>query len=162
MDIVPTYKLYTTTTKEFATRYWHWFFLIQNAPIPETLLHNNEEFILKENFGHLVPDLMPKEIFNEYLRQYKRAGTIHAMCEDYRAGATIDLEHDKKDLDVKIKCQMLVLWASKGAMEGLYDILETWRERAENVSGKSLPCGHWMPEELPNQVYEEIYNFLNA
>ncbi len=161
MDIVPTYKLFATTNKEFALAYWHWFFLSQKAPLPETLLMSNAEFILRNwAFAGMTPSVLPEEIFQEYLRNFKNPDVMHAMCEDYRAAATIDLVHDKSDIDIKVNCPLFVLWGAKGAMEGLYDVLETWKERALYVSGKSLPCGHWMPEQLPEQVFEEIHDFL--
>jgi haloacetate dehalogenase len=159
MDIVPTYKLYTTTNKEFATAYWHWFFLIQNAPFPETLIQNSAEFVLRSFFRNMVPEFIPEDVFGEYLGHFKDPKTIHAMCEDYRAAATIDLEHDKVDIAAKVECPVLVLWGASGAMDRLFNVLETWKERASNVSGKSLPCGHWMPEQMPQQVYDEINSF---
>ena len=163
MDIVPTYYLYTNTTKEFASAYWHWFFLIQDAPIPEKLLQNNAAFFLKQwAFNGKIPTSIPEEIFNEYLHHFSNYKTLHAMCEDYRAGATIDLEHDLIDLQSKIKCPVLALWASKGAMNSLYNVLAIWKERALNVIGKGLPCEHYMPEELPQEVYEEVFPFLNS
>jgi|HigsolmetaAR201D_1030396.scaffolds.fasta_scaffold00729_2 haloacetate dehalogenase len=159
LDIVPTHKIYSTVTKQLATAYYHWFFLIQPAPLPETLLANNAEFFLRRLFGAVRT--MPAEIFDEYLRAFKNPATLHAMCEDYRAAATIDLEHDEADMAKKIECPLLALWGAKGAMQQLYDVLATWRERATNVSGKALPGGHWLPEEVPNEVYEELRSFLS-
>jgi haloacetate dehalogenase len=162
MDIVPTYKLYASTNKKFATSYWHWFFLIQPAPLPETLLLNHESFILREwFFNGLVPKFISEEIYSEYLRHFKDPATMHAMCEDYRAGATIDLEHDEQDMNVKVTCPVMALWGANGAMGTQFNVMETWRERALNVSGKSLACGHWMPEQLPEEVYDELFKFLN-
>jgi haloacetate dehalogenase len=162
MDIVPTHKLYASTNKEFASAYWHWFFLIQDAPLPETLLSNNASFFFKERvFYGMIPKFIPEEIYKEYLRHFKNPANMHAMCEDYRAGATIDLEHDEQDMNVKITCPVLALWGANGVMGTQFNVIETWRERALNVSGKSLPCGHWLPEQLPEQVYEELNKFLN-
>jgi len=158
LDIVPTHKVYSTVTKQLATAYYHWFFLIQPAPLPETLLNNNGEFFLRRLFGG-VRD-MPPAIFAEYLRAFKNPATVHAMCEDYRAAASIDLEHDEADLTKKIACPVLTLWGAKGAMQSLYDVPATWRERATNVSGKSLPGGHWLPEEVPQELYRELLAFL--
>ena len=161
MDIVPTYDLYSTAGKEFATIYWHWFFLIQRAPLPETLLSNNAEFMLGERtFRGMVPDPIPESIYGEYLKNFKNPAALHAMCEDYRAGATIDMENDEADLDKKVKCPMLVLWGARGAMEGRYDVLGIWKKRASNVKGHSLPGGHWLPEQVPDLVYEEVTNFI--
>lgn len=161
MDIVPTYKLYATTNKEFATAYWHWFFLIQNAPLPETMILNSAEVVLRSFFFRgAVPQFIQEDVFSVYLNHFKDTKTIHAMCEDYRAGATIDLEHDKADMANKVECPVLALWGGNGAMDKLYNVLETWKERAINVSGKSLPCGHWMPEQLPEHLYEEVHRFM--
>lgn len=162
LDIVPTYRLYQEVTKEFASMYFHWFFFIQPAPIPEKLLAGNGDFFLKAwAFNGMIPGAITEETFAEYLRCFENPATLHAMCEDYRAGATIDLEHDNADLDRKVECPLLVLWGAKGAMEGLYDVLGTWRERATQVQGKSLPGGHWLPEQLPNEVYAELMPFLS-
>ncbi len=162
MDIVPTYYLYINTTKEFASAYWHWFFLIQDAPIPEKLLQNNAAFFLKQwAFNGKVPGTIPKDLFNEYLHHFSDYKTLHAMCEDYRAAATIDLEHDLNDLQTKVQCPLHVLWGTEGAMNSLYNVLSIWKERGLFVTGKALPCGHYMPEELPQQVYEEVFSFLN-
>jgi len=163
LDIVPTYKLYTTVTKEFATVYFHWFFLIQPAPIPETLLGNSAEFFLRNlsMSRGVYPNIITNDAFAEYLRCFQDPATLHAMCEDYRAGATIDLEHDKADLNKMIQCPLLTIWGEKGAMPSLYDVIATWQERASDVKGKSLPGGHWLPEQLPNEVYTELVSFLS-
>jgi haloacetate dehalogenase len=161
LDIVPTYRLYSAVTKEFASVYYHWFFLIQPEPLPETLIGNSTEFYLRHgSFRGLVPGVIPEELYAEYLRCYRDPATLHAMCEDYRAGASIDLVHDKADLGTKIKCPLLAIWGSKGAMGPLYDVLETWRERASDVRGKSLPGGHWLPEQLPEELTAELLQFL--
>ena len=163
LDVVPTYKLYTTVTRDFATVYFHWFFLIQPSPLPETLLSNNAEFFLRTwAFGGLIPDFISEQVFAEYLHCFRNPNTLHAMCEDYRAGATIDLEHDKADLDKIIQCPVLVLWGSKGAMEPLYDVIATWEERAANVRGRALPGGHYLPEQLASEVEAEIESFLSS
>lgn len=161
LDIVPTYRLYTSVTKEFASVYYHWFFLIQPAPFPETLLGRSADFALRHGvFRGLVPSVISEELYGEYLRCYGDPATLHAMCEDYRAAATIDLEHDLADLGVKVKCPVLAIWGAKGAMEPLYDVLASWRERASDVRGGSLPGGHWLPEELPEALSAALLQFL--
>jgi len=161
IDIVPTYKLYGNVTREFATVYFHWFFFIQPSPLPETLVGNSAEPFLREwAFRGLIPNAITEEVFSDYLRCFRIPGALHSMCEDYRAGATIDLEHDKADLDKKIQCPVLALWGSRGAMQPLYDVLATWRERAVRVQGKALPGGHFLPEQLPDEAYEEVASFL--
>src|ERR1700743_918524 len=110
LDIVPTHKLFHHVTKEFATAYYHWFFLIQPAPFPETLIANSIDYFLQRQLGRLVPGAITPEAFAEYSRCYRRPATIHAACEDYRAAASIDLEHDDADLARKIACPLLALW----------------------------------------------------
>ena len=155
IDIVPTYKVYRSVTKEFATAYYHWFFLIQPAPFPETVIGRSLESFVRQ--GSSTP-----EAYAEYMRAFRDPGTVHAACEDYRAGASIDLEHDEADMNRKIACPLLVLWAEKGAMHRLFDVLATWRERASDVRGKPLPGGHFLPEELPDQTLAELRMFLRA
>lgn len=162
LDIVPTLSLYASVTKEFATAYFHWFMLIQPAPIPETLLGNNADFILREwTFRTLVPSVIPEPIYAEYLRCFADAATLHAMCEDYRAAATIDLEHDRADLKKSLQMPALILWGEKGAMHRLYDVRATWAERAPQARARALPGGHWLAEECPNALLEELVPFLS-
>ena len=161
LDIVPTLTVYSTVSKELATAYFHWFFLIQPAPLPETLLGSHAEFFLRNYpLRGLIPHAISDAAFTEYLRCFSDPATLHAMCEDYRAGAGIDLEHDRADLQRKVDCPMLVLWGERGALGLLYDVPATWRERASDVYGKALPGGHWLPEECPEQLATELIAFL--
>jgi haloacetate dehalogenase len=160
IDIVPTLKVYSTVTKPLATAYFHWFFLIQPAPVPETLLAGQGEFFLRTLFRGLSEQALSKQVFAEYVRCFNDPATLHAMCEDYRAAAGIDLEHDKADIENKVTCPFLVLWGERGAMHSLYDVLATWTERATNVRGKSLPGGHWLPEEVPAAIHDALLAFL--
>ncbi len=161
IDVIPTYTVYTHLTKEFATVYYHWFLLVQPSPLPETILGSSAEFFLRTwAFNGLIPDVITPETFAEYLRCFKNPATLHAMCEDYRAGATIDLEHEKNDLEKKIQCPVLVLWGSKGAMGLLYDVLAAWQEKALTVRGKAFDGGHWLPEQFPEDVSAELISFF--
>jgi len=162
LDIVPTHKLYHNVNKGFATAYYHWFFLIQPSPFPETLIGNNAEFYLNSLLGRLKPEAITPEAFAEYLRCFRDPATIHATCEDYRAAASIDLAHDDADIDRKITCPVLALWAERGAMHKMYDVVATWRERAVSVSGTALPGGHFLPEEAPEETFAELAAFLSA
>jgi haloacetate dehalogenase len=162
LDIVPTYTLYHNVNKEFATAYYHWFFLIQAAPFPETLISNDPEFYLNSLLGRLKPKAITPEAFAEYLRCFRDPATVHTTCEDYRAAASIDLVHDEADMDRKIACPVLALWAEKGVMHRMYDVVAAWRERAVNVSGKPLPSGHFLPEEAPEETLAELRAFLSA
>lgn len=162
IDIVPTSKVYSTVTKQLATAYYHWFFLIQPAPFPETLLDGKGEFLIRSVLRGLGDVAIPPEVFADYVRCFNDPATLHAMCEDYRAGASIDLEHDKADNGKKIACPLQVLWGEHGAMHRLYDVLETWRDRAVDIRGKGLPGGHWLPEQIPDIVYNELISFLRV
>jgi haloacetate dehalogenase len=162
IDIVPTHKLYHNVTREFATAYYHWFFLIQPAPLPETLIGNSLDYFMNRAFAPLMPKAVTPEAFAEYLRAFKNPATLHAACEDYRAGAGIDLQHDEADLTRKVECPLLALWAERGPMNRQFDVLATWRERATQVTGKALPGGHFLPEELPDQVLADLLAFLRT
>src|SRR6185295_9895140 len=140
LDIVPTRRLYADSTREFATAYFWWFFLIQPAPLPETLIGNSVEFWLSEKLGKAAPGAITSAAFTEYLRCFRNVETIHASCEDYRAAASIDLVHDDADIHRKVECPLLALWGERGPMHQLYDVAATWRERATTVTGKSLPA----------------------
>jgi haloacetate dehalogenase len=160
LDIVPTYKVFHTVTKELATSNFHWFFLIQPEPLPETMIANSAEFWLKSRFNAVPAGAISKEAFAEYLRAFRTPEMIHATCEDYRAGASIDMTHDEADLQRKISCPVLALWAEKGAMHRQYNALDTWKERASNVSGKALPSSHFIAEEIPDMLLAELGSFL--
>ncbi len=162
LDILPTHTVYQQVNKALATAYYHWFFLIQPAPFPETLIGNNAEFYLNAMLGRLKPQAITSEAFAEYLRCFRDPATIHATCEDYRAAATIDLSHDEADLDHKIAGPVLALWGEKGFLHKRYDVLAIWRERAVDVRGKAVPCGHFLPEEAPEETLAELRTFLRA
>jgi haloacetate dehalogenase len=153
LDIVPTYYLYTHVTLEFVQAYFHWFSYLRPAPVPEDeLLAQNEARRARAT----------TDIQLEYLRTAGTRENVHAMCEDYRASASIDLEHDAADIDRKITVPLLTLWAEKGSMGRLYDVLAIWRDRGTNVSGKPLPGGHNLQEDIPDQVLAELWPFLRA
>ena len=162
LDIVPTRRLYADSTREFATAYFWWFFLIQPAPLPETIIGNSVEFWLSEKLGKAAPGAITSAAFAEYLRCFRNTETIHASCEDYRAAASIDLAHDEADINRKIECPLLALWGEHAPMHRLYDVAATWRECATNVTGKSLPGTHYFVEEIPERVVEELKRFFSA
>jgi len=160
LDIVP--LPYSMVTREFAEQYFHWFFLIQPAPFPETLIGNSAEFYLRSRF--LRPGAgtgaMAPEAVAEYVRCFKDPATIHATCEDYRAGATIDITHANETRDRKVTCPLLVLWGERGTVGRLYDVMKIWGEHATDVRGKALPAGHFLPEEVPDATVAELLAFL--
>jgi haloacetate dehalogenase len=162
LDILPTYDLYNTTDKEFATAYYHWFFLIQPYPLPETLISANPEYFLRHCLQSWSQDFsaFTSEALAEYIRCFSDFATIHATCEDYRAAAAIDLIHDELDLTKKIQCPVLVLWGKKGIIGQKYNVLSTWQKRAINVRGMAINCGHFLPEETPEETYLFLREFL--
>ena len=162
LDIVPTHKIFATTDKALATAYYHWFFLIQPYDLPERLIGADPDYYLHHLFARwgAIGDAFAPEAVAEYLRCFRDPETIHASCEDYRAAASIDLEHDDADLDTKLACPLLALWGEKGAMHRLYDVLACWRERAVDVRGRALPCGHYLPEEAPRETLAELVTFF--
>ena len=153
LDIIPTYYLYTHVTLEFVQAYYHWFSYLRRAPAPENELKaTNDQQLARAS----------SDVQREYLRTMTDPATIHAMCEDYRAGASIDLEHDAADIQKKITCPLLVLWAEKGSMGRLYDVMAIWRERGTKVTGKPLPGGHNLQEDVPDMVLAEILALLKT
>jgi haloacetate dehalogenase len=167
LDIVPTYDLLHRVTNEVATAFYHWFFLVQPSPFPETMIANNVEFYLKymmfRNMARSdMPAWMGDDAFSEYLRCFRDPATIHATCEDYRAGESIDMEHDEEDLKRKITCPVLALWGKQGTVQRYFDVLSVWRERAANVNGKPVNGRHFLPEESPDEVLSELRAFLKS
>jgi haloacetate dehalogenase len=154
IDIVPTYYLYTHVTLEFVQAYFHWFSYLQPSPVPENLLLAQQQSVAAGR------PLSAAQI--EYRRRNGTPEGVHAMCEDYRAGASIDLVHDAADLDRRIRCPLHVLWAQDGAMDRLYDVLAIWRERGVSVTGKGMPGGHNMQEGAPEELLAELRAFLRA
>ena len=164
MDIAPTHHMFTTADKEFATGYYHWFFLIQPGGLPEKLIGDDPEYYLAEilkRWSGKNKEFHPEAVKN-YLRCFSDPDCIHGSCEDYRAASTIDLEHDEEDMNNKISCPLLVLWGNEGFVHRKYDVLDTWEKRAANVTGKALDSGHFLPEENPDQVLAELMGFLKS
>ena len=163
MDIAPTYAMYTTTDKEFATAYYHWFFLIQAHDLPERMIGADPTYFLTQKFGQWGRDnrAFTKEAIAEYLRCFTPE-CIHASCEDYRASASIDIEHDQEDLDLgkKIACPLLCLWGEKGFVGGKYNVIREWKKWADDVKGYGLPCGHYLPEEAPEPTLHALLEFF--
>lgn len=162
LDIAPTATMYARTNRAFASRYFWWFFLIQPAPLPERMIEADPEFFLRShlNSQSRTPGIPSETLIQEYLRCYRIPGTIHAICEDYRAAATIDLEHDAEDTALRVQVPLLALWGAKGVVGEQYDVLDTWREKAHEVQGRALPCGHALQEELPTETAEAILEFM--
>jgi haloacetate dehalogenase len=154
--------MYEQTTEAFARAYWHWFFLIRPAPMPEQLIGAHPRAYLREKMREsLDKNVFAPAAWKEYERCFT-PGTIHASCEDYRAAATIDLEHDRADREAgrRLGCKVLALWGAFGVVERCFKPLDEWRRVADDVRGRALPCGHYLPEEAPDDVRKELEEFL--
>ena len=164
LDIAPTLAMYENTTQAFATAYWHWFFLIQPPPLPEALVESDPVRYVRSVMGkrHAGLAAFAPDALAEYERCVQTPGTAQAICEDYRASATIDLAHDRADVTAgkKLIQPIKVLWGQHGAVGQCFDVLALWHERADNVSGNSLPCGHYIAEEAPELLIPQAFNFF--
>ena len=164
LDISPTLVMYEQTTMDFARAYWWWFFLIQPTPFPESMIAAAPETYLKIKigWGHAGLTAFTAETYAAYLSYVSDPATMHAMCEDYRAAASIDLEHDRADRDAgrKIACPVNVLWGEHGVVHRCFKPLEDWRRVADDVRGRTLPCGHYIPEEMPDALLQEMIAFF--
>jgi haloacetate dehalogenase len=164
LDIAPTLAMYEQTDMAFATAYFHWFFLIQPHPYPETLLGADVEFHMRKVMGGRHAGLQPftPDAWQEYVRAAKDPATLHGWCEDYRAAATIDLEHDRADRDRghRVACPLLVLWGAHGVIERCFKPLQDWARVADDVRGHAVPSGHYIPEEIPEVLLDEIHSFF--
>ena len=164
LDISPTLAMYDRTSMAFAKGYWHWFFLIQPEPVPETLIGANPEYWLKNHMGrHAGTGIFSPERWAEYLSGVSNPQGMHAMCEDYRAAATIDLEHDRADRNDGKRLQMplRVLWGDHGLVNQCFTPIADWQEVSDGeVTGRAVACGHYIPEELPELVIKEAEAFF--
>jgi len=164
LDIAPTLAMYEQTTEAFARAYWHWFFLIQPAPMPERLIEADPAAYARDTMGrrHAGQAAFDPRAFVEYQRALSLPGTAHGMCEDYRAAAGIDLEHDRADRDAGFKLAMplRVYWGAQGVVAKCFDPLGEWRRVASDVDGEALPCGHYIPEEAPDALLAAVMPFL--
>ncbi|APW39777.1 alpha/beta hydrolase [Rhodoferax koreense] len=166
LDIAPTLAMYEQTGEAFARAYWHWFFLIQPAPLPERLIASDPVAYLREVMGGRSAGLAPFDprAFAEYSRAAGLPGTAHGVCEDYRAAAGIDLEHDRADRDAgrRLAMPLMVLWGEEGVVHRCFKPLDEWRRVAADVRGETLPCGHYVAEEAPEALLAKALPFLTG
>ena len=164
LDIAPTLAMYDNTSDAFARAYWHWFFLIQPPPLPEALIESDPVRYVRGVMGkrHAGLAAFAPAALAEYERCAQIPGTAESICEDYRASATIDLAHDRADVAAGLRLEqpLRVLWGEHGAVGQCFDVLSLWRDRAKDVSGRSLPCGHYIAEEAPALLLAEALNFF--
>ena len=164
LDIVPTLYRFETIDQKAATSSWHWFFLIQPRGFPERLIGAEAEFFLRHQLGALLrePAKLEPEAFAEYLRCFENPETIRATCDEYRAGATIDLIHDRADRGHRLTMPLLMLWGERSSQGSGYDILSVWRHHAEDVTGHAVNSGHFLPEEAPEDTYRALRDFFTG
>ena len=162
LDIIPTHRMFQIVNKEMATSTYHWFFLIQPYDFPEKMIGAAPEYFVRRGFERAknADEIFPPEVVAEYVRCFRDPATIHGTCEDYRAGASIDLVHDEADFDEKVGCPLFVLWSATGYVGRTEDVLQVWRNYAADVRGHSLPCGHFLAEEMPDETYSALKTFL--
>lgn len=166
LDVAPTLAMYEQTSEAFARAYWHWFFLIQPAPLPERLIEADPAAYLRDVMGRRSAGMAPfdTDALAEYTRCLALPDTAHGICEDYRAAAGIDLDHERDDRAQgrRIAAPLQVLWGQDGVIHRCFDPLAEWRQLADRVEGMALPCGHYIAEEAPDVLLAQVLPFLSA
>jgi haloacetate dehalogenase len=165
MDIVPTHAMFMETNRKVAGAYWHWYFLSQPAPFPERMIGADPDFFYETclvGWGAARLADFDAEALADYRRCWRDPAMIHGSCSDYRAAATIDLDHDGADIDRKVACPTLVFYGAAGQMAKLFDIPAQWRKRCAAVEQASLPGGHFFVDQFPDKTAEILAAFLKA
>jgi haloacetate dehalogenase len=163
LDIVPTYAMFMETNRHVAGAYWHWYFLSQPEPFPERLIGSNPDFFYETclvGWGASRIEDFDAEMLAEYRRCWRDPGMMHGSCSDYRAAASVDLDHDGADIDRKVRCRSLAFWGSNGVMHKCFDIAVAWRERCADVRAESLPGGHFFVDQFPGETADILMDFL--
>jgi haloacetate dehalogenase len=164
LDIVPTHAMFMETNRQVAGAYWHWYFLSLPEPFPERLIGSDPDFFYETclaGWGATRIEDFDPEMLAEYRRCWRDPGMIHGSCSDYRAAATIDLDHDAADIGRKVACPTLAFWGSEGLMHRYFDIAAAWRKRCDDVRSEMLPGGHFFADQFPDQTAQLLLKFLN-
>lgn len=169
LDICPTLAMYEATNFEFASAYFHWFFLIQKSPLPESMILGNSRGVAEMFMGGRQGDglkIFEQECFEEYVKALSDPDTVHSMCQDYRAAATLDMEEQRRDITdgKQIKCPLKVLWGKHGVVEKCFDAVAEWRKVTDevvSVDGHAVESGHYIPEQAPEEVISSITDFFS-
>ncbi len=161
LDICPTLDMYNLTNKEFAKAYFHWFFLIQPKWLPERMIKSDPRKWIKSCLDKWSGNHKFGKVEEEYLKCFRSIKKIHASCEDYRASATIDLEHDRKDLKKKLDIPIQILWGKNGVIGRQFDPIKIWQKyTTKKVSGFAINSGHFIPEQNPKETINKLKNFF--
>ena len=159
LDIIPTADVFRRLDRHFALSAWHWFFLAAPHDLPERMIAADPDAFHLRGGGHVFAS----EALDDYRRSFRDPDCIHAMCEDYRAGATLDVAHDEADRATRrIDCPTLVLWGTRGSVARVDGVLDVWREWADDVRGRALDSGHFLAEEAPDATCDELVGFFGA
>lgn len=168
LDVVPTGEVWSRADAQLSLLYWHWAFLAQPAPLPERMIGADPDAFFDLHVRRLglgrAPGRYPPEVMAAYRRVLDDPGVVEAICEDYRAGAGVDREHDEADRQRqrRITCPLLVLWSSSGALPRLYgDVLDVWRSWAGDVRGSGVDGSHFLAEDQPDDVADQLRELLD-
>jgi haloacetate dehalogenase len=164
LDVVPTSDAFRLADKDFSLGYWVWSFLAAPAPVPERLIAGAPDVVVDHMLDAWsdVPDAFPADVRAEYVAKFRDPATVHAICEEYRAAATLDVRHDEYDRwKRRIECPVLVLWSHSGPVASWYEPLDLWREWADDVRGSHIAAGHFMAEEAPDETARHLVGFLS-
>lgn len=163
LDLIPTNEAFNRADMQFALGFWPWSLLAQPSPFPERLIAGAPDLMV--NFPldtwSSDPTRFPDVVRREYIRQFRDPRHVHAICEEYRAAATLDYAQDETDKGVRrIRCPVLAMWSKRGPIEAWHDPLQIWRQWATDVSGRAIDCGHFLPEEAPEETADALIAFF--
>ncbi|HVY05505.1 MAG TPA: alpha/beta hydrolase [Burkholderiales bacterium] len=165
LDIVPTWAMFNDVTRKIAGTYWHWYFLSQPTPFPEHMIGLDPDFFFETclvGWGATKVEDFDADMMADYRRCWRNPEMIHGSCSDYRAAATIDMEHDGADVGTKVACPTMVFYGANGTMAKNFDLAAEWRKRCTNVTVESLPGGHFFIDQMPEDTARIIARFVGA
>jgi haloacetate dehalogenase len=165
MDIVPTHAMFMDTNRLVAASYWHWYFLQQPEPFPEHMIGLDPDTFYETcllGWGATKVSDFDEAMLDAYRTSWRNPAMIHGSCSDYRAAATIDLEHDRLDIERKVACPVLVFHGAKGQMGQLFDIPAEWARRCSQTTAASLPGGHFFIDQFPAETADVLLRFLSS